>query len=50
MSALEWLMVIVLSIPAGIAGGWLGRQWQRHQWLLDRPYSERVEALKPKRR
>lgn len=29
-----------------VAACWLGRKFQRSHWLLDRPYAERVEALK----
>lgn len=43
-------MDIILAIPlyiiGGAFGGWLGRKYQRHAWLLDRPYAERVAALK----
>ena len=43
MTADEILLVILAAPFAGWLGGWLGRKWQRHVWMLDRPYAERVE-------
>lgn len=39
-------LIVLGCIASGIAGGWLGRKAQRKYWLLDRPYAERVAALR----
>lgn len=50
MSTLGWLVVFTAGPPVWAFFGWLGRQYQRSSWLLNRPYHERVEAMKLKER
>ena len=50
MSEADLLLLLVGSPIAAILGGLAGRWAQRKMWNLDRPYAERVEALKAKRR
>lgn len=50
MTTNDALLLILGSPIAVILGGLAGRWAQRKIWKLDRPYAERVEALKGKRR
>ena len=44
------LLVLILGSPiAAILGGLAGRWAQRRMWKLDKPYAERVAALKARK-
>jgi hypothetical protein len=45
----EFMLTLFGCLAIAPVAMWLGRKWQRHHWMLDRPYSERLEAIRSKR-